>query len=78
VLEFLRFFLSFFLVVEMAGFFRKVSLVFGRKLAECGGCSRLILAGLVSKQLSKPAVYVGACWQGAGRVEGVLSKCHDR
>jgi len=33
--------------------------------------------GLVSKQLSTPTLYGGECWQRAGRVEWVLSECHD-
>jgi hypothetical protein len=77
VLKFLMFFLNFFLMVEMKGFFRKVSLVVGEKLAGFGGCLRLLLAGVNRKQLSTATLDGGECWQRAGRVEGVLSECHD-
>jgi len=55
-----------------------VSLVFGEKLAGCGGCLRLLLllAGLVGKQLLTASLDGGECWQRAGRVEGVLYECH--
>jgi hypothetical protein len=77
VLEFLRFCLLFFLLLERTGFFRKVSLVLGEKLARCGRWLRFLLEGLVIEQLPTPAVHGGECWQRAGRVEGVLSECHD-
>jgi hypothetical protein len=81
VLELLRFSLLFFLIflllLERTGFFWKIRLVLGERLAMCGGWLRCLLAGLVIKQLSTPAVYGGECWQRAGRVEGVLSECHD-
>jgi hypothetical protein len=81
VAEFLMFFLSFFLsfslLLERTGFFWRVSLVVGEKLLRCGGWLRRLLAGLVSKELSTPAVYGSECWQRAGRVEGILSECHD-
>jgi hypothetical protein len=73
VLEFLRFFV----LLERTGFFWKVSLVLGEKVGSCGCWLRRVLAGLVSKELSIAAVYGGECWQRAGRVEGVLSECHD-
>jgi hypothetical protein len=71
------FFLSFFRIVEMKGFFRKVSLVFGEELAGFGGCVRLPLAGVNRKQLSTATLDGGECWQRAGKVEGILSECHD-
>jgi hypothetical protein len=77
VLEFLRFFLTFFLALERTGFFSKISLVLGEKLARSSSWLRGLLAGLVSKQLSTPAVYGGEGWQRGGRVEEVLSECHD-
>jgi hypothetical protein len=77
VLEFLTFLLLFFLLLERTGFFRKVSLVLGEKLAMFGHWLCRLVAGLVSEQLSTPAVYGGECGQRAGRVEGVLSECHD-
>jgi hypothetical protein len=77
VLEFLRFFLCFFPLQESTGFFWRVGQVLGQKLARCGRWLRRLLAGLVSKELSRPAVYGGECWQRAGRIEGVLSECHD-
>jgi hypothetical protein len=49
----------------------------GERLTMCGGWLRRLLAGLVIKQLSTPAVYGGECWQRSGRVEGFLSECHD-
>jgi hypothetical protein len=66
----------FFLLRQMAGFCRKVSLVLGEKLAGCGGCLRPLLAGLDRKQLSTATLDGGECWQGAGRVEGVMSERH--
>jgi hypothetical protein len=77
VLEFLMFYLSFFLLLERTGFFWKERLVLGEKLVMCGRWLRRHLAGLVSQELSEPVVYGGECWQRAGRVEGVLSDCHD-
>jgi hypothetical protein len=77
VLESLRLFLLFFMLLERTGFFWKVSLVLGEKLARCGSWLRRLLAGQVSKQLSTAAVYGGEGWQRAGRVEWVLSECHD-
>lgn len=44
-------FLMLYLLLETTGFFRKISLVLGEKLTGYGGCLRLILAGLDSKQL---------------------------
>jgi len=70
-------FLRFFLVVKRTGFLWQVSLVLGGKIAMCGSWLRRLLEGLVSKEFSTPAVYGGECWQRAGRVEGVLSECHD-
>ena len=56
-------FLMFFLLPEKRGLFRRVSLVFGEKLAGCGGCLRLLLAGLVGKQLLAASLDGGECWQ---------------
>jgi hypothetical protein len=60
--------------LESTGFFWRVGQVLGEKLVRCGGWLRRLLVG---KELSTPAVYVGECWQRMGRVEGVLSECHD-
>jgi len=76
-LEFLRLFLLFFLLPERMGLFRKVSPVPGEKIVMWGRWLRRLLGGLVSKELSTPAVYVGECWQRAGRIGGVLPECHD-
>jgi hypothetical protein len=55
VLESLRLFLLFFMLLERTGFFWKASLVLGEKLARCGSWLRRLLAGQVSKQLSTAA-----------------------
>jgi hypothetical protein len=74
---FLSFFLIVFLIVEMKGFFRKVSLVLGEKLAGFGGCLRLLLVGEDRKQLLTATLDGGEWWQRARRVERILSECHD-
>jgi hypothetical protein len=70
-------FLGFFLVVKRTGFLWQVRMVLGGKIATCDSSLRRLLESLVSKEFSAPAVYVGECWQRGGRVEGVLSECHD-
>jgi hypothetical protein len=66
-------FLPLFLLLRNVDLLRNVSLFF----VGCGECLRGLLAGLVSKQLSTPLLYGSECWQRAGRVEWVLSECHD-
>jgi hypothetical protein len=70
-------FLLLFLLLRRVALLRNGCLFFGVKPVGCGECLRGLLAGLVSKQLSTPLLYGGECWQRAGRVEWVLSECHD-
>jgi hypothetical protein len=66
-------FLPLFLLLRKRELLQDVSLFF----VGCGEGSRGLLAGLVSKQLCTPLLYGRECWQRAGRVELVLSECHD-
>jgi hypothetical protein len=75
-LEFVVFLLLFRLLGK-GELLRNAGCIFGGQTAGSGECLRGLVAGLVIKQLSTPAFYGSECWQGAGRVEVVMSGCHD-